>query len=283
MKESPEITVLLVEDNDTDALLARDGLAADEQSSFAVTRVTSLTDAIDKARTSAFAVALLDLGLPDSQGIETFARLHEQIQGLPVVVLTGHAGEEIGTESLKRGAVDFLSKRDSSGAALGRAVRFALERFRVHQQREAMRQREAVSSEMTSLESLSEPPGTNVTATIYSGGSLRQRMPEQFEELVDRYQKVLDRALEQRSFKVKDTLNATLESLSDELGEWRAGPRDVIDIHTAALRACLRDSTASRAQAYLEEGRLIVIKLMGQLTTYYRQYYIASRSRRVAE
>lgn len=283
MTDSPEITVLLVEDNDTDALLACEGLAADERASFAVTRVTSLADAIAATRSNAFAMALLDLGLPDSQGIETFARLHEQVEGLPVVVLTGLSTDLAGTETLKRGAIDFVSKQDINGNALGRAVRFALERFRLNQHHEDIRKREAVAAEMHLLEKLTDPPGNRILSAMSASGALQQRKPEQFIDVVERYEKILQRALEQRTSRINATLNSLLEALSDELGEWRAGPRDIIDIHTIALRVCLRDSTAERAQAYLEEGRLVVLNLMGHLTTFYRQHYISTQVRRSAE
>ena len=58
------------------------------------------------------------------------------------------------------------------------------------------------------------------------------------------------------------------------MGFLKAGPRDVIDIHTLTLRKKNEKATQAKAQAYVAEGRLMVLELMGYLTSYYRKYYI---------
>ena len=281
--ETSEIDVLLVEDNESDALLIREALSDCDRARFAVTLAHRLSEAIDRARANEYGVALLDLGLPDSQAVETFVKLHAAVKNLPVVVLTGLDDEATGTKAVQLGAQDYIVKRDISGIVLSRSIRYALERFRLSQKIDLARQDDAARQEMSSLESLAEKPGTQITAAMYASGSLRQRFPDGYERAVRRYRELLERALEQRSFRVQDTVTSAIEDLSDDLGVLRAGPRDVIEIHTSVLRACVANIAAPKAQAYLEEGRLTVLKLMGQLTTFYRQYYIDSRTRRMAE
>ncbi len=73
-------------------------------------------------------VVLLDLGLPDSSGVETVSRLRAQAPDVPVVVVTGMAEDETGVEALRRGAQEYLVKGSFDARAMRRAVLFAVER-----------------------------------------------------------------------------------------------------------------------------------------------------------
>ncbi len=60
--------------------------------------------------------------------------------------------------------------------------------------------------------------------------------------------------------------------MADQLGRRRASPRDVMDLHLDALWHTSTAASPARAQAYAEEGRLLVLELMGYLAAYYRKY-----------
>lgn len=89
------------------------------------------------------------------------------------------------------------------------------------------------------------------------------------ERLVERYCALLDRALTQRAYKVEFDLSADLQVLARELGQLDARPRDVVRIHTTALKHTTRGIGAAKAQVYLEEARVMVLELMGHLAAYY--------------
>ncbi len=72
-------------------------------------------------------VLLLDLGLPDSQGLETAVEAMRSAPAVPIVVLTGYDDDEAAAEAIERGAQDYLVKGGFSGAALRRAIRYAIE------------------------------------------------------------------------------------------------------------------------------------------------------------
>ncbi|NCO37163.1 MAG: GAF domain-containing protein [Armatimonadetes bacterium] len=134
------VRVLLVEDNPTEAFVLRETL---EAMAFARTEVTCagrLDAALRHLEAGGFDLALLDLGLPDSQGMETLERLRARAPGLPVVALTGTGDEALFAEALRKGAQDYLVKGSVDGDGLGRAVRYALERG---QQQRACRESEA--------------------------------------------------------------------------------------------------------------------------------------------
>jgi hypothetical protein len=61
-----------------------------------------------------------------------------------------------------------------------------------------------------------------------------------------------------------------LQNIADELGLLRAGPRDIIEIHNFAIRALFEKYNLPRRQVYLEEGRLLLLEMMGDLVKYYR-------------
>ena len=74
---------------------------------------------------------LLDLSLPDSQGLETLDEVRAGAPDVPVVVLTGNADEALGFEAVKRGAQDCLVKGFPDGKTLARVLRYAIERRRL--------------------------------------------------------------------------------------------------------------------------------------------------------
>ncbi len=124
------ITVLLVEDNEGDILLARRMLANYSQLvECVVESVQSLSEAVKYLSSDKKCdVILLDMGLPDSSGIETVQRVRQANQYIPIVVLTGFDDEETGLLTIKNGATDYLVKDRLSKDILIRTLNFALER-----------------------------------------------------------------------------------------------------------------------------------------------------------
>ncbi|MBI3925728.1 MAG: response regulator [Armatimonadetes bacterium] len=120
--------VLLVEDNPDDADLVWEYLA---DGGFRVTRVDRLSRAEQLLTQEHFDVAVLDLGLPDSRGYETFRRFQEVAPDLPVVILTILDDEDVALQALRSGGQDYLFKSEFGGAVLARALRYAAERKRI--------------------------------------------------------------------------------------------------------------------------------------------------------
>lgn len=116
-----------------------------------------------------------------------------------------------------------------------------------------------------------------VTADLYGAGSMLDHVPASFHRLIDDYAELLDLALEQRFYRIRHPVSARLRRLSEELGSVRAGPRDVMELHQAALTRKKESAPPRKAQAYLDEGRLLVLELMGYLASYYRKYSLSLR------
>ncbi len=123
---TPAIHILLVEDDPTDALLAEEALQGDR---FCLQVSRRLEDAVRLSRGRPFDVILLDLGLPDSQGLATLQALRAGNPQVPVIlVLTGRDDEELALRAIQEGAQDYLVKGELQGGSLRRAVRYAVER-----------------------------------------------------------------------------------------------------------------------------------------------------------
>ena len=144
-----ELCVLLIEDNPGDATLFEHHLSADGTDTFPPVRVTHIEDldtGLDELGADGYNIVLLDLGLPESTGLDTLDRYNEALDdrddlpSVPVIVLTGLKDEAAAVEAIERGAQDYLVKDDINGPLLHRSIRYALERH--HQQQELRRQNE---------------------------------------------------------------------------------------------------------------------------------------------
>ena len=120
--------ILLVEDNDEDAGLARRALAKCDETRFEIERATTLTAALPLAQKGEHAAIVLDLSLPDAAG---FAALRELAVSLPhtaIVVLSGAGGWTAAREAVRHGAQDYLAKCPAGWEGLARAIEMAMER-----------------------------------------------------------------------------------------------------------------------------------------------------------
>jgi serine phosphatase RsbU (regulator of sigma subunit) len=126
------VPVLLVEDNPGDARLIEIELAEAAPERFALTRAEELAPALDRLAAGRFGVVLLDLMLPDSQGLDTFQALTEAAPEVPVVVLTGLADESLGVRAVQQGAQDYLVKGQVDGRHLAHALHYAMRRHGRH-------------------------------------------------------------------------------------------------------------------------------------------------------
>ena len=122
------IRALLVEDNPGDARLVRELLADAATAQVEIAVVATLGQALERLAERAPDVLLLDLSLPDSQGLETVSRARAAAPSIPILVLTGLNDEEVGIAAVREGAQDFLVKGRITGDALLRVMRYAIER-----------------------------------------------------------------------------------------------------------------------------------------------------------
>ncbi|MBF0626270.1 MAG: tetrathionate reductase family octaheme c-type cytochrome [Magnetococcales bacterium] len=133
---SGDYQVLLVEDDGDFALLIQSwlnkraipGLDTLLPPSLTIIRAETLAAAFRELRKENYDLILLDLGLPDSDGLATFTQLQDAFSDIPILVLTAYQEEATGAQAVHQGAQDFLAKEEITSRKLARAIRFALER-----------------------------------------------------------------------------------------------------------------------------------------------------------
>ncbi len=126
--ETIRLRLLLIEDNPGDARYLGVLLSEVAGYDFDIVHVTRLQDGLGKLREDEFDAVLVDLGLPDSHGLDTFFNVLAEVPDVPILVLTGLDNEEIALRAVEAGAQDYLAKGDYSGPLIARAIRYAIER-----------------------------------------------------------------------------------------------------------------------------------------------------------
>ncbi len=140
---STRTKALLIEDNPGDARLIREMLAdTNGTGGFDVVCSDRLAKAIENLAIPDTDIVLLDLSLPDSQGLDTLVRLHTVAQTPPVVVLTSYDDEMTAIKAVQEGAQDYLVKGQFDDSLLIRSIRYAIERHRLKVELEETRRQQ---------------------------------------------------------------------------------------------------------------------------------------------
>ncbi len=134
-----EKKILLVEDSTPDAEFLRAQLKSTRTVSFSLSHVRRLAEALHLLGKEQFDLILLDLGLPDSQGMDTASAVRRHVPAVPIIVLTGLADEELAIKALQQDIQDYLVKGRIRKDHLLRAIHYAMERKRAM---EALRESE---------------------------------------------------------------------------------------------------------------------------------------------
>jgi DNA-binding response OmpR family regulator len=194
---------------------------------------------------------ILDVRLPDISGLEVCRRIKAdpELARIAVINVTGmRASKDDEAEGIEAGADAYLAKP------------VHLRTLLAHVQTLLRSRQTETAREIESLEQFPRMPHAAVAAQSLGLTPLREGLPELFDELVQHYGELLDLAL---------------RALGDQLGFIKAGPRDVVQIHHAALLKKAANVTVSKSRAYIEEGRLLILELMGNLVSYYRNYTLS--------
>jgi len=131
--------VLLIEDDPGEARLVREELLeapcpGQPGAAFELVQVDRLEAGLARLAEGGVDIVLLDLSLPDSQGLDTFYRAQIEAPWLPIVVLTGLDDETCALQAVRAGAQDYLVKGAFGRSPLARAVRYSIERYRLQAQ-----------------------------------------------------------------------------------------------------------------------------------------------------
>jgi signal transduction histidine kinase len=229
---SSAIRVLLIEDNPGDARLIREMLrdAGGEQLHVELSHADRLSTGLDQLAPCEVDVVLLDLSLPDSHGLATFAAVHAAAPLVATVVLSGLDDEGVAVRAVQEGAQDYLVKGRVDGVALLRSMRYAIERQRLEAaRRDLEHQRDEFFS------SVSHDLRTPVAAIKAAIGVVLAHEPPNISPPLHRLLTNVDLAADELANLIEDLLEvARLQSRRVEL--WRSDV-DMRDVLARAVRA----------------------------------------------
>lgn len=137
LTESRPLRLLIIEDDMVDRKLLERLLTQSSLGTCDVRNADQLSTALDLLGELAFDIILLDLGLPDSQGMESVNRLQACVPHVPIIVLSGLDDENTATQAVQIGVQDYLIKGKVDASLLVRAIRYAMERKKVERQMQA--------------------------------------------------------------------------------------------------------------------------------------------------
>lgn len=306
------LCILSVDDDEDDYIIMRDLLSDMKYSAVQVEWISNYDKALKTLLKNEHDLCLLDFYLGEHNGLELMREAQQAGCQIPFVMLTVSNDRSIDLEAMQSGAEYYLVKKNITPHELERAVRYSLERARLlrttrelnekleervaertrmleeaNQLLEAeMAEREKVEKELRilrherqrqALDQIAQNSKTTVTAQLLGIHSLRETEPHMFESLVENYSTLIDLALEQQAYKVEHNISQQLRELAERMGTLRLSPRDVVEVHNLVLGSRNKGMTQAKAESYIEEGRLLILELMGYMVSYYRNFAYGGR------
>jgi len=276
MRYTSEVSMLLVEDNDTDFLLFREIINQIEDFFIDLTRVTSLQEAIHALDKRDFDIIFLDLYLPDSAGAATFNGLQEYARNLPIVILSGLSDKQVTLDIVKSGAQDYIVKNEIAPLLLEKTIDYSIERKK-YQDRIAQRERMYRTTFDWVGIAIGEYDYTELHAFVAS------KSESELQAILNRLDTDLEYAIEMRSCIKLNTANKEALDLfeKDSVEDLREGLEDIYTEHyTRHISKFIRslafgNSYYEQEMFYYTKGKGLIcvlnrVRILGDASGYHR-------------
>jgi signal transduction histidine kinase len=229
--------ILLVEDSPGDVRLLQEFLKEGSDCRFQITQVDRLSIGLERLAEAHFDAVLLDLSLPDSQGLDTLVRLHEAVKDVPIVVLTGTEDEALGVRLIQAGAQDYLVKGQVTGHQLIRSLRYAAERKRAEE--ELQRTLGELRTLSRRLEVVREDERTRIARELHDELGMRMTCLKMD---LSRLRFIMNDAsrpkLEEKILSMIEQVDATIAAVQGLVAELRPGVLDDLGLVAAIEWQC---------------------------------------------
>ncbi len=232
-----EMDVLLIEDNPGDARLIEEELKDVQNLRIDLVHEDNLADGLQAVAEREFDVALLDLSLPDSSGLDTVRRMRNAATRIPIVVLTGLEDERMALDTLKEGAQDYVVKGEYTGNLLARVMRYAMERHQATREMEELRRKLSMTEKLSTM-------GALVSDVANEINSFTETISNNLFEIRRRVNAAADEG------------DADLPNLMEQVNEATVGSMEAVDRinrHLRDLRRFYRTGPEDREERDLQE------------------------------
>lgn len=204
---------------------------------------------------------ILDVMLPDTLGTDLCLKIKRDphYKDIIVILLSGiKITEEDRLMGLEIGAIDYLNRPINRRELIAKVnAVFDLKSALVQPRKE-----EPYSSLTDNT--------TSVTAGVFEQQNIWESNPELFEKFKSEYVNIMLKQIDYRMFKKSNNVSEPLRLLALEFGFLKAGPRDIIQVHNAALKSFEKNVSAVKSFYLKEESRILLVELMGYLLMFYR-------------
>lgn len=305
------VRILFVDDDEEDYMLVQDLLSSINDLTIEIDWESDFGRALEKLLGDEYDLCLLDYYLGEHNGLDLLKTAIAGGAHPSFVMLTGRGNRRVDLEAMNVGADFYVDKNQLDAFDLERAIRYSLEHNYIlrtvqelNEQLEAriaertqmlveakeqleneIAERERIEAQLRdvryerqeeTLNQIARPPQTRVTAQLLGIRTLRETDRGIYDQLVKNYSTLIDQTIEQRLYRVDHDVSDQLRTLADYIGSLRLSPRDVVEIHNGALKSRNDIFAPGKAEIYVEEGRLLILELMGYLTAYYRNFATSS-------
>lgn len=253
------ITILLIEDNPGDTRLIQEMLNAEGDERFELNHVDQLSKGIERLKEETFNVVLLDLNLPDMQGIESLTKLYEEKKDLPIIVITGLEDEYLAKMAMRQGAQDYLIKGQINNNLLVRSIHYAIERHWLMEELEKARKRE--QEERDRAEAVRN-------YQHYVAMSEGEGIDQALGEVTPLYREIVFQYV--RAIRIKENRpSSRVRKFAQRLAKKNFRARDIVRLHLRVLNQFSQRAMPSEEREFSNHARLALVELMGNIMDIY--------------
>jgi hypothetical protein len=248
-------------------------IAALPEPQLIVTSVATLRDAAAHLGRNTVSVLVQALDVADEPGLRGVCRTVTEHPDIPLLVTAHSTAERIAREAIREGAHDYWLHDAEPVTQLKERLMKAIDRHAF--QRPLLRLYQRGQPAVVGEDEL-------VLRRASELATLKELFPDAFGRLVAQYRLMLDAAARDRQWAAGPESSDAVAAVARELRQLVARPRDVVDVHSAALRISIREGSRRDVRGVLEEGRILVLRVMGHLLDQYRRDLLVRAARGVA-
>ena len=242
-----ELKILLVEDNAGDAFIMEESLAEIPDYSFNITKTETLKESVSKLRETNFDVVLLDLGLPDSNGLTAVESILELQLSFPIVVITGLDDNVTGNKAVEMGAQSYMVKGQFTSNSIFQTIQYSIERTKFLErikanEAELAKKNKALEEVISSKNMLISIISHDLRGPLNSIVSLLELINDEFDEIDSASKKKYLNSILKSANNTRDLMENLLEWAQVESNRKKAQPENI------AVKNLMNESTAALEQ-----------------------------------